>query len=430
LKHTIRLVTALFALTAASFAGVSVTSPANGSVSNSPLHVAANATPISSAPVTAMQVYIDGALKYQVGGASVNTYITVGNGGHQVAVKAWDSAGKNFMTIVNVTASGSGITLSSPANAATVNGSVNVVGAAFSPYGIAEVQIYDNGKEVYNDANAAVNYTLSLTPGSHYIMVQAWDRTGTIFFHPVTVNSAGTAAASTAPTTTVAAASSSAPQASIPANAGRKLDIDQMGGWGWCNTCAGANGAGPADPYSMTQNINSPSIDGKAATFWLGGKIPYGSAIWWNQFGAVDSASHFVYDLQFYVSNPTIAQGLEFDVNQSVNGLKYILGTECDVRTNGGWRVWDTANAHWVATGASCSVRANAWNHLTWETERVGNQTHFIAVTLNGYRQAINKYFYAKPVSARELNVAFQMDGDEYEQAYQVWLDKVNFYYW
>lgn len=370
-----------------------------------------------------MQVYIDGGLAYQIGGNSVNTYITVGNGGHQVAVKAWDSAGQNFMTIVNVTASGSGITLSSPANGANVNGSVNVAGTAFSPYGITAVQIYDNGSLVYKTGNASVNQWLSLTPGSHYIMVQAWDQTGTIFFHPVTVNSAGAAAPAPAPV-------SSGPQVSIPSNAGRKLDIDQMGGWQSCDACAGQNGAGPVDPYSMTQNINSPSIDGKSATFWLGGTVPWGAAIWWNQLGAVDSASHFVYDLQFWVSNPTVAQGLEFDINQSVNGLKYIFGTECDSRTNGGWRVWDTANAHWVSTGASCSVRANAWNHLTWEVERVGNQTHFIAVTLNGYRQVVNQYHYAKPVSARELNVAFQMDGDEHEDNYQSWLDKVNFYYW
>lgn len=373
-----------------------------------------------------MQVYVDGALRYQGRGASVNTYITVGGGGHQVAVKAWDASGRNFLTIVNVRASGSGITLSSPANGARVNGSVNVVGTAFSPYGINEVQIYDNGKQVYNSTNPSVNHWMGVTPGSHYIMVQAWDATGTVFFHPVTVNSGGGAA----PAITAAPTSSSAPQANIPGNAGRKLDIDQMGGWQSCDACAGTNGRGPVDPYSMSQGINSPSLDGRSATFWLGGKVPWGAAIWWKQLGAVDSASHFIYDLQFYVSNPTVAQGLEFDVNQSVNGLKYILGTECDVRTNAGWRVWDTANAHWVSTGASCPVRANAWNHLTWELERVGNKTHFIAVTLNGYRQVINRYYYAKKVNARELNIAFQMDGDEHQDNYQSWLDKVNFYYW
>jgi hypothetical protein len=131
------------------------------------------------------------------------------------------------------------------------------------------------------------------------------------------------------------------------------------------------------------------------------------------------------------VNNVQVAQGLEFDVNQSVGGLKYIFGTECDARTNGGWRIWDTANAHWMQTEQTCQVNANAWNHLTWEFERIGNQTHFIAVTLNGYRQVVDKYYYARPVgNAREINVAFQMDGDEHEDNYQAWLDKVTLYYW
>jgi hypothetical protein len=181
----------------------------------------------------------------------------------------------------------------------------------------------------------------------------------------------------------------------------------------------------------MTQNMNSPSLDGSAATFWLGGNVPWGAALWWKQLGPNDGVSHFVYDMQFYVNNVQVAQGLEFDVNQSVGGLKYIFGTECDARTNGGWRIWDTANAHWMQTEQTCQVNANAWNHLTWEFERIGNQTHFIAVTLNGYRQVVDKYYYARPVgNAREINVAFQMDGDEHEDNYQAWLDKVTLYYW
>jgi len=425
-KNAIRLAVMLCAVSAAAFAGVTITSPTNGAVANSPLHVVASATPVSSAPVTAMQIYIDGTLSYQVNGAYVDTYVTVSGSNHQVAVKEWDTTGANALATVGVTASGSGITLSSPANNQTVNGQVRVVGSAFSPYGITAVQIYDNGNLVYKTSSASVDQTLPLTQGSHYIMVQGWDKTNTIFFHPVTVNSTAGAAAPPPATQT-----QDGPQVAVPANATAKVDIDQMTGWQSCDACAGANGAGPVDPYSMTQNIATPSLDGKSATFWLGGKVPWGAAIWWKQLGAIDTATHFVYDLEFYINNPLISQALEFDVNQSVNGLKYIFGTECDVRTNGGFRVWDTANAHWVSTGASCQVRANAWNHLTWEVERVGNQTHFIAVTLNGYRQGINKYFYAKPNgSVRELNVAFQMDGDEYQDNYQTWLDRVRLYAW
>ena len=420
---------ALVALSAASFAGVTISSPKNGAVSNSPIHVVASATPISSSPVIAMQIYVDGALKYQANAAYLDTYVTVGGGGHQVAVKAWDKSGKNFMSTVATTASGSGITLSSPADKSTVSGGVQVAGTAFSPYGITAVQIYDNGNLVSKNSSSSINQYLTLSSGSHYIMVQAWDQTGTIFFHPVTVNSTGGAAAQ--PPTTVTESGGDGPQVGITSGAAQKLNIDEMAGWQSCDACAGINGAGPVDPYSMTQNINNPAVDGKSATFWLGGTKPWGSAIWWKQLGAIDSAKHFVYDLRFFIKDPHIAQGLEFDINQSVNGLKYIFGTECDARTNGGWRVWDTVNAHWRSTGAACNMKANAWNHITWEVERVGSQTHFIAVTLNGYRQVVNKYYNAKPVgNARELNVAFQMDGDEYQDDYQTWLDRVRLYAW
>jgi hypothetical protein len=433
LQNAIRFATVLLALTAASFAGVTVNSPTNGATTNSPLHVVAAATPNNpAAPIAAMQIYVDGGLVYQGNGANVDTYLSVGAGNHQVAVKSWDAAGASSVQAVNVVGTGVGIFLSSPGANATLNGSAHVQASAVSKNPITVMQVYDNGKLVNQTTGAALNTTVNIAPGSHYLVVQAWDSTGAVFFNPVTVNAPGGPAPpmpQAAPAT--ATANQAVPQANIPSGATAKTDIDQMGGWQSCDACAGANGAGPVDPFSMTQGIRSPSLDGSAATFWLGGKIPWGAALWWKQLGPNDGVSHFVYDLQFFVANPQVAQGLEFDVNQSVGGLKYIFGTECDVRTNGGWRVWDTANAHWMQTGVSCQVNANAWNHLTWEFERIGNQTHFIAVTLNGYRRAVNKYYYARSVgNAREINVAFQMDGDKNEDNYQAWLDKVTLYYW
>jgi hypothetical protein len=437
LQNAIRLATVLLALTAASFAGVTVSSPTNGATTNSPLHVVATATPNNpSAPIAALQIYVDGGLVYQGKGANVDTYLNVGAGNHQVAVQSWDAAGTSSVQSVNVVGTGVGIFLSSPGANTTLNGSAHLVAAAVSQNPITVMQVYDNGNLMNQVSGGSLDTSVNLVPGSNYLVVQAWDSTGAVFFNPVTVNVPGAEAppmpqSPPATTKSASAAATGAPQANIPSGAAAKTDIDQMGGWESCDACAGLNGSGPVDPYSMTQNIQSPSLDGSAATYWLGGKVPWGAALWWKQLGPNDGVSHFVYDLQFYVSNPQVAQGLEFDVNQSVNGLKYIFGTECDVRTGGGWRIWDTANAHWTQTAATCQVNANSWNHLTWEVERIGNQTHFIAVTLNGFRQVVDKYYYARPVgNAREINVAFQMDGDEHEDNYQAWLDKVTLYYW
>ena len=431
MKNTFRLAAVFFALTAASFAGVTVSSPKNGDRTNSPLHVVAAATPnSSSARVAVMQVYVDGGLVYQGAGSHIDTFLNVGYGNHTVSVKSWDSNGANSIQSVGIVGTGIGIFLRSPGANATLSGSAQVTASAYSPNNITTMRVYDNGNVVHEVDGSQMNKSIPLAPGSHYLVVQAWDAKGAVYFNPVTVNVPG-ASASTTQSTQSSSGSSSTTQANIPSGAIRKLDIDQMGGWESCDACAGINGNGPVNPYSMTQNISSPSIDGKSATFWLGGKIPWGAALWWKQLGPNDDVKHFVYDLKFYITNPRVAQGLEFDVNQSVGGLKYIFGTECDVRTNEGWRVWDTANVRWVKTNIPCDVKANSWNHLTWEFERVGNKTHFIAVTLNGWRNVVDKYYYAKPVgSAREINVAYQMDGNEYEDNYQTWLDKVSLYYW
>src|SRR5438270_603873 len=105
-------------------------------------------------------------------------------------------------------------------------------------------------------------------------------------------------------------------------------NIDQLSGWLTCSTCAGAGGSGPSTSHSM-QYVSSPSMDGRSIQFNVGGSSPYANAIWWKQLGSHDSATHFVYDMYFYLKNPSVAQALEFDVNQTRGGKWYIFGTEC-----------------------------------------------------------------------------------------------------
>jgi hypothetical protein len=374
-----------------------------------------------------MQIYLDGKLVYQGAGSTVDSFLNFGSGTHSVVVKAWDRGGASYMApALYVTGSGAGVFLQSPAANATVNGSVVVQATAVSSRTITAMQIYDNGNLVNQTSGAGLNTTLPVGAGSHHLVVKAWDTAGTQFMSPVVVNSGS----STPPPQPPAGDNGGSSQVSVPANALPFKDIDQMGGWQWCGACSGIGGQGPEVPFSLTQNIQSPSLDGRSAIFWLGGTTPWSSALWWKQLGAQDGTTHFVYDLQFFIQNPAASQALEFDVNQSVNNLKYIFGTECDVADGHHWRVWDTLSARWMATGASCELKANAWNHLTWEFERVGGQTHFVAVTLNGYRQVIDKYYSAKQWSGRELNVAFQMDGNYRQDDYSVWVDKVALYAW
>lgn len=321
------LATAFFFMTAAAFAGVSVSSPSAGGTTNSPVQFVASAT--GSAPITAMRIYVDGKSTYLVSATSINTGIAMSSGSHTISVQAWDSQGHVYIDNFNINVGSSG-TPSSPSG-----------------------------------------------PGKTFSV------------------------------------------------------IEQMGGWQSCTTCAGSGGNGPAAAYWTKQFVGSPSQNGKSMQFFLGGSHPYSDAIWWKQLGANNSATHFQYDLDFYLTTPQDAEALEFDINQSNGPRKFIFGTQCNIKGGGVWDVWDTANGTWRSTGIGCSMpSAYTWHHLTWEVYRDSSATHFVAVTLDGMKHYVNATYESKAVSANEINVAFQMDGDSAQHNYSAWLNYVTLSYY
>src|SRR5438552_3218317 len=88
--------------------------------------------------------------------------------------------------------------------------------------------------------------------------------------------------------------------------------IDQMTGWTSCSSCAGYGGTGAVTAHSLTQNLSSPSLDGKSAQFSISGTTAYANALWWKQLGGKDSAHNFIYDVYYYIKTPTAPQALEF----------------------------------------------------------------------------------------------------------------------
>ena len=104
MKNAIRLLIATLTLATASFAGVTVSSPAAGSTAGSPVHFVASAT--STHPITAMRIYVDNLSVYLVSASSLNTSVTMSAGTHSVVVQAWDSTGAVFKTPLSLTVSG------------------------------------------------------------------------------------------------------------------------------------------------------------------------------------------------------------------------------------------------------------------------------------------------------------------------------------
>lgn len=297
------------------------------------------------------------------------------------------------------------VTITTPTGGTTAGSPVTVSATATSSSAIWLMQIYVDGTKKYEVKAASLNTSLTLTDGSHRITVQAYDSSST-----------GKSSVSITVSTTITKLFS---------------DIEQLTGWESCDVCSGPGGDGAVTPHLMTQAIGSPSLDGKSAEFFLGGTSPYASALWWKQLGADDSVKNFVYDLYFYMKNPSVAQALEFDVNQTLNGSMYIFGTECNLKGTKTWRVYDYVDK-WVDTGIPCAVpTAYTWYHLVWEFARTSDgKMRFIAVTLNGKKSYVEQYHVPRPKTTRELNVAFQMDGNSTMTDYNVWLDKVTLKVW
>ncbi len=307
-----------------------------------------------------------------------------------------------------------GISVSSPASGSTVSSPVHFIASASTD--VYAMRIYVDNASLYYTAGYKLDTYVGIGGGSHYVVVQGWSSSGAIYKAPLTIN-VGT-------TTTTSSSSSSAPQGAYAYQ-----NIDQMSGWQSCGACAGVGGSGPVGAYSYQQWVRSPSMDGASMAFYLGGKA-WADALWWKQLGANGSVSHFVYDLYFLLVSPWASQALEFDVNQSVGGRKYIFGTQCNIAA-GQWDVWNTAGNYWVHTGIGCGVPpAYKWNHLTLEFARVNGGTQFVAVTLNGVKKYINRWYASKAVNASELNTAFQMDLKGTGTGYTTWLDKIKLTVW
>jgi hypothetical protein len=315
------------------------------------------------------------------------------------------------LIVATSVASFAGVTISSPSSGSTQSSNVHFYATASMSAGVTTMQIYDNGSLKYAVSGSKIDHYLTLGGGSHAVTIKAWDKYGNSTYAKRSFTVSGTTSSSTTTTT--------------------YSNIDHMSGWENCGACAGIGGDGSVVPYSMTQNINTPSMDGRGQQHWIGTGKAYSNALWWKQLGPNPNATHFIYDLYFYYTNASAPQSLEFDVNQALNYKKYTFGTQCSVRGSHQWDVWDSYNKHWNSTGISCPAPPTyKWNHLVWEFQRIDGKTKFISVTLNGVKHYVNRYYSPHSTSIKELDVAFQMDGNSTQTSYKVWLDKVTLKAW
>jgi major membrane immunogen (membrane-anchored lipoprotein) len=420
----------LFASSA--FATVTVTAPSKGATSGSPVHFAATATTTCSKGVSAMGIYTAPyKLDYVVNGASLNTNLTMSPGTYNTVIEEWDGCGGATTAPVTITVTGgTGVFVTSPSNNSQVGSPVNFVATATTTCskGVSAMGIYTAPYQLaYIGNGSSLNTNLTLSAGTYNTVVEEWDGCGGAAVTPVTITVTGSGG-----------------------NGQTFSNLQASSGWtGYgqlppyyqdCSSC------GSSVTWSTSQGISSPSLDGKAMQFNIGGNLPYSDVLWNNHLigdfssqGLPDTAhtlvptlSNFTYDVYFYGANLQTAQALEFDINQFFNNLGFTWGHEC--RTGGGneWDIWDNVNMKWLPTGIACNPTSNSWNHLIIQVQRTSdNQLLYQSITLNGVKNTLNLYY--APFSAPGwygVTVNYQLDGNSSQQAYTTFLDEFNFTYY
>jgi hypothetical protein len=197
--------------------------------------------------------------------------------------------------------------------------------------------------------------------------------------------------------------------------------------------------------FSMTQGVQSPSLSGEATEFNVGGTAGFSDALFNNHLigpsssqgmpdsdqSVVPSLHDFTYDVYFYGDDFGPSQALEFDINQFFGNLGFIWGHECRIASGNEWDVWDNQNQYWKHTGVACNPNANSWNHLTLKVQRTSdNNLVYQSITLNGVTSTLNWTFPAGSTPGwYGLTINYQMDGNQKQQSYNVYLDQLTFSY-
>jgi hypothetical protein len=421
----ITLILAIFSTPA--FGSVTVSSPSNGGTVTSPVQFIANATTTTcSKGVASVGVYVNGQLVTVQNGISLNASVSLAPGTYSTVVEEWDYCGGATFTPVTISV------VTSPVNNSTVGTPANYIATAASAScskGVASMGVYVNGQLVSVQNGAALNTQVNLPSGTQNTVVEEWDNCGGASYVPI------------------------------------KLTVQQIGTkLSSLQTSSGWNSWGQGPPnytdcssspcngfqFSHTPNISSPSLNGRATAFTLGGSsgtAPWGDVLFslpvLGQYSTqnlpdvghtlIPTIHNFTYDTYVYVTNASITQVLEFDINMYLNGVGMLWGTQCNNLGGKVWDIWDNVNAKWVSTGVACNLINNGWNHVTIQGQRgAGNAVVYQTITLNGTTANINKSYppYTVPVSWWGVTVNYQMDGNSTQAANTTYVDNFSLTYW
>ncbi len=144
-------------------------------------------SPTDHLGINAMQIYVDGVLKFETPEDLLDTDLQLSGGQHRITVKAWDASGSFSSTVttpaVCANSTNRTVKICSPATGATITAisgeaTVELVAAAATNLKFTAIQLYVDGLLRVTKSSKSMDTQTVLTTGSHRITVKGWDSSG------------------------------------------------------------------------------------------------------------------------------------------------------------------------------------------------------------------------------------------------------------
>ena len=239
---------------------VTICTPSNGATVNTTFHVNAGSTD-TTAPVTYMQVYVNGMAKLTQNRNFIDADLTLPAGSNQrFTVQAHDSAGVLFKTVyyINVgpgatcklNTANRTVTICTPSNGATVNTTFHVnAGSTDTTAPVTYMQVYVNGMAKLTQNRNFIDADLTLPAGSNQrFTVQAHDSAGVQFKTVYYINVGATASVVVTPNSATVQADATAQFTATVTNDPANKGVT------WTVTCAKAP-CGTVSPSATASGV-------------------------------------------------------------------------------------------------------------------------------------------------------------------------------